>query len=79
MVDHSPYFQVVHDPHHMQVSDYWEHPFQYSIAGANVVLTSAGPNRRFGDEDDLTEVIPPLPASEAAPRAAGARIGRPGQ
>lgn len=74
IIHHSPYFQLVHDPHHLQVSDYWESPIRYSVLkGSVVLLSSAGPNRRFDDEDDVSERIPP---PEPSPRAGEPRIGR---
>ena len=55
----SPYFKIIHDPHGMLVFDYWDRPLQYKVSKGVVILTSSGPNGKFGDPDDLVERIPP--------------------
>jgi hypothetical protein len=37
-----------------EVIDIWQMPFQIKLAGqTNFIISSAGPNRKFGDSDDI--------------------------
>jgi len=35
-------------------TDSWHTPFQFEKDGKNITITSAGPDRKFGTKDDLT-------------------------
>ena len=37
-----------------EIMDYWKTPFRIEFAGqTNFIIRSAGPNRKFGDKDDI--------------------------
>jgi hypothetical protein len=37
-----------------ELIDIWQMPFQIKFAGqTNIIIRSAGPNKKFGDKDDI--------------------------
>jgi hypothetical protein len=37
--------------------DLWKHPLQINIKGNSLVIISAGKNKHFGDDDDITSQL----------------------
>ncbi|MEO7514655.1 MAG: type II secretion system protein GspG [Verrucomicrobiota bacterium] len=57
--------------------DPWQTPYQINIIGqTNYIIRSAGPNRIFGDKDDLTNSAPPNAAPHESANSATNPVGK---